>query len=109
MQEKPHPLRAWLKKRKLKPYKFADSIKMPRRTLYDHLDGTVTNPSLQALQAIEKGTEGRDIVRVQSVWFAAQALLQGVEDDEDGPPADEAEEPDEIGDENEDPRDDVQP
>lgn len=90
MEQRPHPLAAWLKRHKLKPYKFADQIKIPRRTLYSHLNGDVTNPTLNAMRAIEKGTDGKVSVRSQAVWFSALVLTAGVGEDVEDVIVDEA-------------------
>jgi predicted transcriptional regulator len=75
-----HPLVPWLKRRKLKPYRFADQIKMPRRTLYSHLSGKVRNPSLEAMREIEKGTDGKVSLKAQDAWFASLAQADGADD-----------------------------
>lgn len=93
-----HPLRAWLKRHKLKPYRFADQIGMPRRTLYSHLAGATRNPSVGAMTAIAAGTDGRVTVKAQMTWFVDRALAPQIEAIEEAI-FDEPENPDEIGDE----------
>lgn len=65
----PHPLVAWLARKKLKPYVFADMHKIPRRTIYNQTSGVTTVPTITVMQRIEDATGGKVTVKKQIAWL----------------------------------------
>lgn len=64
----PHPLETWLKRRKLRAYKWAHTHGIGTHQLYAHLRGHVKNPSMKVMDAIEKATGGTVTLKRQRDW-----------------------------------------
>ncbi len=68
MEKEPHPLAAWLKRRKSTVYRFKEETGIPFFSLYQHIRGN-GDPKLSTMLAIEEKT-GRAVTAEKQVkWW----------------------------------------